>query len=97
MRAGTFLTLPGGGRVRFLPSTAVGTLEFRAIQEPIRTVKGLGEYYQAKACSINTQTQTIECEDVFKHGNFAVKYDYLVVGCGMKSNDFVRTQAICWM
>ena len=35
----------------FLPSTAVGTLEFRAIQEPIRTVKGL-KYYQAKAIRI---------------------------------------------
>ena len=34
-----------------LPSTAVGTLEFRAIQEPIRTIAGLGEYYQAKVCS----------------------------------------------
>lgn len=29
-----------------LPSTAVGTLEFRAIQEPVRTISGLQEYYQ---------------------------------------------------
>ena len=29
-----------------LPSTAVGTLEFRAIQEPVRTIPGL-KYYQA--------------------------------------------------
>ena len=39
----------------FLPSTAVGTLEFRAIQEPIRTTIGLGEYYQAKARAAVTQ------------------------------------------
>mmetsp|Transcript_16735 Transcript_16735/g.36919 ORF Transcript_16735/g.36919 Transcript_16735/m.36919 type:complete len:149 (+) Transcript_16735:97-543(+) len=32
-----------------LPSTAVGTLEFRAIQEPVRTIENLGQYYQAKA------------------------------------------------
>ena len=31
-----------------LPSTAVGTLEFRAVQEPIRTIEGLGEYYQVR-------------------------------------------------
>ena len=31
-----------------LPSTAVGTLEFRAIQEPIRTIPQLGKYYQAR-------------------------------------------------
>ena len=27
-----------------LPGTAVGTLEFRAIQEPVRTIAGLSEY-----------------------------------------------------
>ena len=35
-----------------LPSTAVGTLEFRAIQEPVRTIPGLSEFYQAKARSV---------------------------------------------
>lgn len=40
-----------------LPSTAVGTLEFRAIQEPVRTIQGLGEYYQAKARSFDTENQ----------------------------------------
>ena len=29
-----------------LPSTAVGTLEFRAVQEPIRTIPGLGQYWR---------------------------------------------------
>lgn len=31
-----------------LPSAAVGTLEFRCIQEPVRTIKNI-HYYQAKA------------------------------------------------
>ena len=42
-----------------LPSTAVGTLEFRAIQEPVRTIQGLGKYYQAKATLTLTKPMTI--------------------------------------
>ena len=72
----------------FLPSTAVGTLEFRCIQEPIRTVSGLGEYYQAKARAIDFEKKTVECEDVFKGSSFSVAYDYLVIAAGCKSNTF---------
>ena len=43
-----------------LPSTAVGTLEFRAIQEPVRTIQGLGEYYQAKAMDLDTENQFVQ-------------------------------------
>ena len=35
-----------------LPSTAVGTLEFRAIQESVRTIPVLSEYYQAKVLNM---------------------------------------------
>ena len=77
----------------FLPSTAVGTLEFRAIQEPIRTVEGLGEYYQAKAVGVDAASRELECEDIFARGGgaketFKVKYDYLVVATGCKTNTF---------
>ena len=72
----------------FLPSTAVGTLEFRAIQEPIRTTKGLGEYYQAKARSLDIASRTVTCEDIFKGAEFKVGFDYLVVGTGCKTNTF---------
>ena len=71
-----------------LPSTAVGTLEFRAIQEPVRTIRGLGEYYQAKARSIDTTSQTVTCEDLFKNHQFDLSYDYLVVAAGQKTNTF---------
>lgn len=71
-----------------LPSTAVGTLEFRAIQEPVRTIKGLGEYYQAKARGLNTETQMVECEDLFKNQKFNVHYDYLCIAAGNKTNTF---------
>jgi NADH dehydrogenase/NADH:ubiquinone reductase (non-electrogenic) len=72
----------------FLPQTAVGTLEFRNIQENIRTVPGLGEYYQAKARKLHADRKAIECEDVFKGARFEVQYDYLVIACGCKTNTF---------
>ena len=72
----------------FLPSTAVGTLEFRCIQEPIRTIDKLDEYYQAKARRVDVAAQSVECEDVFHGRRFAVSYDYLLIACGCKTNTF---------
>jgi len=71
-----------------LPSTAIGTLEFRAIQEPVRTITGLGEYYQAKATSLDTDNQLVKCTDLFKGHSFDVKYDYLCISAGNKTNTF---------
>ena len=71
-----------------LPSTAVGTLEFRAIQEPVRTIKGLGSYYQAKARKLDLENKVVTCEDLYKGVQFDVAYDYLCVAGGMKSNTF---------
>lgn len=71
-----------------LPSTAVGTLEFRAIQEPVRTIPGLSEYYQAKARTIDLENRTVACEGVFTGRRFDVAYDYLVVAVGNKTNTF---------
>lgn len=71
-----------------LPSTAVGTLEFRAIQEPVRTIPGLGEYYQAKARTIDADCRVVKCEDLFLGRGFDVRYDYLVVAAGNKTNTF---------
>jgi len=71
-----------------LPSTAVGTLEFRAIQEPVRTIDGLGEYYQAKARGLDTDRKVVQCEDLFKKHDFEVRYDYLLVAAGNKTNTF---------
>jgi len=71
-----------------LPSTAVGTLEFRAIQEPVRTIEGLGEYYQAKALDLDTQEKVVHCEDLFKKHRFPVRYDYLLIAAGNKTNTF---------
>eukprot|EP00924_Labyrinthula_sp_SR-Ha-C_P010940 maker-scaffold_33-snap-gene-0.1-mRNA-1 protein AED:0.01 eAED:0.01 QI:81/1/1/1/1/1/2/216/514 len=73
-----------------LPSSAVGTLEFRAIQEPIRGIKGLDGFSHAKGLDVNFNKQTISCRSIFPHEteNFELNYDYLVVACGAKTNTF---------
>lgn len=70
-----------------LPSTAVGTLEFRAIQEPVRTIPGL-RYYQAKAVGLDSESQELKCQDLFTGSDFSVRYDYLVLAGGNKTNTF---------
>eukprot|EP00755_Sulcionema_specki_P034502 Sspe_Gene.103009::Locus_78861_Transcript_1_1_Confidence_1.000_Length_1455::g.103009::m.103009/K17871/ndh1; NADH:ubiquinone reductase (non-electrogenic) len=71
-----------------LPSCAVGTLEFRAIQEPVRTVKGLAGYYQAKAIAVDPKKREVTCKDVFEGHQFTLPYDYLVITCGSKTGTF---------
>jgi NADH dehydrogenase FAD-containing subunit len=71
-----------------LPGSAVGSVEFRVIQEPVRTIPGLAGYYQAKARTIDWDAQTISCEDIFKKHLFDMEYDYLVVATGCKTNTF---------
>jgi NADH dehydrogenase/NADH:ubiquinone reductase (non-electrogenic) len=66
----------------------VGTLEFRAIQEPVRTIPGLTKYYQAKAVALDANQQLVHCQDLFKKSEFAVKYDYLVIAAGNKTNTY---------
>eukprot|EP01062_Namystynia_karyoxenos_P055783 TRINITY_DN46826_c0_g1_i1.p1 TRINITY_DN46826_c0_g1~~TRINITY_DN46826_c0_g1_i1.p1 ORF type:complete len:487 (+),score=136.66 TRINITY_DN46826_c0_g1_i1:81-1463(+) len=71
-----------------LPSCAVGTLEFRAIQEPVRTLPHLAGYYQAKATSVDWENRVVTCKDIFKHAEFELPYDYLVICCGCKTGTF---------
>ena len=71
-----------------LPSAAVGTLEFRCIQEPIRTIKNL-HFYQAKARALDVKNQVITCQNHFKQEKvFEVPYDYLVMSNGAMTNTF---------
>jgi NADH dehydrogenase/NADH:ubiquinone reductase (non-electrogenic) len=69
-----------------LASTAVGTLEFRCIQEPIRTVLGpQGQFVQAKARSLDPVNKRIICESVH-NDTFELEYDKLVIAVGVKTN-----------
>jgi NADPH-dependent 2,4-dienoyl-CoA reductase/sulfur reductase-like enzyme len=72
-----------------LPSAAVGTLECRCIQEPIRTVLDPknGHYLQAKARSVDTVNKIVQCESV-DNLMFDLEYDKLVIAVGVKTNTF---------
>ena len=71
-----------------LPSSAVGTLEFRVIQEPIRKIKGLEAYYQAKAVGVDWENRKLVCDDIFVEDEFELDFDYLLLGTGQKTNTF---------
>ncbi|CAM9562675.1 unnamed protein product [Ectocarpus sp. 12 AP-2014] len=70
-----------------LPSTTVGTLEFRCIQEPVRTIKGL-HYLQASVLSVDFKSKTLRCQEVFKGTEHEVDYDSLVIATGAQNNTF---------
>eukprot|EP00598_Pedospumella_elongata_P000480 CAMPEP_0184975452 /NCGR_PEP_ID=MMETSP1098-20130426/6705_1 /TAXON_ID=89044 /ORGANISM="Spumella elongata, Strain CCAP 955/1" /LENGTH=481 /DNA_ID=CAMNT_0027498199 /DNA_START=18 /DNA_END=1463 /DNA_ORIENTATION=- len=70
-----------------LPSTAVGTLEFRCIQEPVRTIPGL-HYAQASCDDIDYIHKKIHCTEVYKMSKFSMEYDYLVLAPGSETNTF---------
>jgi NADH dehydrogenase FAD-containing subunit len=70
-----------------LPSTAVGTLEFRCIQEPVRTIRDV-RYVQAKARSVDLARRSVTCRDIFKDREFEIEYDRLVLAVGNKTNTF---------
>jgi NADH dehydrogenase FAD-containing subunit len=65
----------------------VGTLEFRCIEEPVRTIKNLS-FFQAKARAIDFRKQEVVGEDIFRGGLYLFSYDYLVLAPGSKTNTF---------
>ena len=80
-----------------LPSTTVGTLEFRCAQEPVRTIKDC-HYVQAVANSVDFDKKIVNCASFYKHftgerenpirEEFDVEYDKLILAMGTKSNTF---------
>lgn len=71
-----------------LPSTAVGTLEFRCIEEPVRTIRNL-TYYQASADAVNFESKVVRCTGAFKEADsFDVSFDKLIIACGAETNTF---------
>jgi len=79
-----------------LPSTTVGTLEFRCVQEPVRTIKDV-QYVQASARHIDFKNKEVVCRYLYEHSHdgvtqqrneFQIKYDKLVLAMGTKSNTF---------
>jgi len=73
-----------------LPSTTVGTIEFRSIIEPIRTLMNRGNisFYQGTCTSIDADTQTITGEGVFDQEPFLLNYHRLVISVGAINKTF---------
>lgn len=71
-----------------LPSTTVGTVEFRSIIEPIRkTRKGI-DYIQATCEQIDIEGRKAICKGVEADQTFTVEYDVLIIGVGAQNNTF---------
>ena len=72
-----------------LPSSAIGTVEFRSIQEPIRAIPGMaGKYLQAKATSVDFANQKLHGAEIFFNQTFVQDYDLLLIATGNKTNTF---------
>lgn len=71
-----------------LPSTTVGTIEFRSIIEPIRAAKEGIKFYLAEATGIDAQQKIVTCKGAIDGEPFQFSYDYLVITVGAISNTY---------
>ena len=71
-----------------LPSTTVGTIEFRSIIEPIRHARKDLRFYHASATELDTNVRNVQCTSVSGGAPFSVEYDVLVIAVGAVSNTF---------
>ncbi|MFZ4619250.1 MAG: FAD-dependent oxidoreductase [Bacteroidota bacterium] len=71
-----------------LPSTTVGTIEFRSIIEPIRSAKENITYYHAYCTGIDTAKNSIHCKNALDGNEFDLPFDQLIIGVGAVSNTF---------
>jgi NADH:ubiquinone reductase (non-electrogenic) len=70
-----------------LPSTTVGTIEFRSIIEPIRNIENI-IFYQSNCSGIDKENNKIICTDTDTETKFELEYDYLVIAVGEVTNTF---------
>ena len=70
-----------------LPSTTVGTIEFRSIIEPIRNIKNI-IFHQSYCTNVDTANNTINCQDVDTSRQYILEYDYLIIAVGEVTNTF---------
>jgi NADH:ubiquinone reductase (non-electrogenic) len=71
-----------------LPSSTMGTVEFRSIIEPIRRVFPDVNYYQASSRELDRERKTVRCVTTVDQETFDVSYDFLVIAVGAKVNTF---------
>jgi len=71
-----------------LPSTAVGTVEFRSIIEPIRKCLPGITFMQGNALGIDSERQEVRCESLDQKQNWNLTYDHLVIAVGAENNTY---------
>jgi NADH:ubiquinone reductase (non-electrogenic) len=73
-----------------LPSTTVGTIEFRSIIEPVRTSipPDRFTFYQARCTGIEPTARVITCEGTHDGDTFLLSYNSLVIAVGAVSKTF---------
>jgi NADH:ubiquinone reductase (non-electrogenic) len=71
-----------------LPSTTVGTIEFRSVIEPVRHNRKGIRFLLAEASSLDAKEKRVICRDLQAHHEFSVPYDLLVIGVGAVNNTF---------
>jgi hypothetical protein len=77
-----------------LAASAVGTVEFRSICEPIRNANVLTSYVEASATEIDPERKVVSCQSIQCEGtacdfyDFDIPYDKLLVAVGATTNTF---------
>jgi len=71
-----------------LPSTTVGTLEFRSIIEPIRQARPALAFFQATCQSLDPRQKFITCAGAVDGKKFELPYDLLVIAVGAVGDTF---------
>jgi NADH:ubiquinone reductase (non-electrogenic) len=71
-----------------LPSTTVGTIEFRSIIEPIRSAKKGIAFVEAMCTGIDTAASTILCRSGTNEPEFPIPFDLAVIASGAVSNTY---------
>ncbi len=70
-----------------LPSTTVGTVEFRSIIEPIRNIKNI-ELFKSNCISINISKKTVTCGEIDTQFRFDIPFDILIIAVGETTNTY---------
>jgi NADH:ubiquinone reductase (non-electrogenic) len=71
-----------------LPSTTVGTIEFRSIIDPIRRVRRAVAFVQASAKQLDVDQRIVFCREDDSGVEFRLAYDLLVIAVGSLTNTF---------
>jgi NADH:ubiquinone reductase (non-electrogenic) len=71
-----------------LPSTAVGTIEFRSIVEPIRLARSSLEFFYGACVGFDPEQKCLHCVGTARGDTFDVTFDILVISVGATTATF---------